>query len=193
MNRTRFDENIVMGIVGGGIVSVLSAAFETDIHKELSGIGVMVFAVIYAGVMRMSRKKRMSMEQTWEENRESVVRFFLSAVDDDVIAMTHIFEKLELKGFDFNKESGEIDSSYFEDIDYNMFEGRFDKLPLLQNILGFITYEQHLAVYNYLKYSKMFIDCIYDEQKYKRNLLILREEQAKKMLELFNDEVESHS
>lgn len=191
MNRRRFDENIVIGILSGGIVSVLSEAVQHNIVAEIGGLACLIFALGYALSVKFKKKQSIEFEQVWEENRNFIVNSFLSVVDDDFTIMNDIFERLELEGFDFNTESNEVNFGGLQNIDYNTIKERFDKFPSFQNVLGFITSKQYDAVYNYLRYSVMFSNFL-EKQNYRQDLLKSREEQAKKILELFNDEINNH-
>ncbi|MDE2591058.1 MAG: hypothetical protein KGL95_15480, partial [Patescibacteria group bacterium] len=182
----------IVSVLSGMIMGVTSTTQIVDVRPAYAGFVSVFFALCYA-LFYARGKKRINLEQIWEENRESVVKFFLTVVDDDVNSMTPILEKLELEGFDFNSESSIISLRVLGDNDYYMFKERFDKLPLLQNVLGFITDEQYHAVYDYLKYSKMFVDFLYNEQTYKRDPLKFRAEQAQKILDLFSGEEKNHS
>jgi hypothetical protein len=185
-----FDENIIIGVLSGGIVSVLSEAVQRNVIAEAGGLACVVFALGYAIYVKLINKKQTEFEQIWKENRKSVLNSLLSKVDDDFLVMNEIFEKLELQGFDFKTESNKINFEDLVNINYDSIKERFHGLPPFQNILGFITSDQYDAVSNYLMYSMMFTEP-FDKQNY-HDILKSRKEEAKKILEFFSDEVNNH-
>src|SRR5438309_6937185 len=120
MRNRSVDRNMVIAIACGGFViaiyGILQTAFRfwfihtilfEDYIKEtivttFAGFTVMLFAVVYGAVILS--KKQANFEQIWEENCKSMVKLFLSAVDDDFIIMNRIFEKLDSEGFDSSRE-----------------------------------------------------------------------------------------
>lgn len=204
MGKRSFDQGLIIGLVSGGFVLIVNEIIQgllrfsftnvlsydsNEYSAMFGGIVILLIALIVAII---TKRKTLDFEQTWERNHESVVKYFLSMIDDDVDTMNWIFEKLKSEGFDFNKESSKLTVGDLRTVDYEKIKGNFNEMPLLQNVLGVITYEQYHAVYDYLKYSTMFVDLL-DKQNYQKNLLELRSEQAKKILELFNGEEKNHS
>lgn len=208
MDRLSLEQSIVVAIMSGGLVILLAGVFEAffkfSVTRELSsdsyqhdinlaifvGVPVILFSLFLA-IYYALRKKQITIDQVWENNRKSIVKYCLSLIDVDVSTMNWFFQKLESEGFDFNKDSDKLTVGIFRDIDYSSVKEDFDKFPLLQNALGFITYEQYMAIYDYLRYSMMFADLL-EKQNYQKNFLELREKQAKKILELFSGEENNH-
>ncbi len=191
---------MVIAIISGGFVVTFQAAahqlfgyfpnIPSEITKEYSGIAVVLFGFSCAMIL-VIRKNKSRYEQKWEENRKSIVKFMLSAVDEDFIAMKPIIEKLQSRGFDFNNENETVTLEDVNEINPNAFKDRFDKLPIIQNVLGFITHEQYCTLYNYMKDSSLFIDYLC-KQNYRKELLESRAEEAKKIIEFFGYEENDH-
>lgn len=193
--------DMAIAITGGGFVVALQAIIESlfgyssdhqrqIIIQEYAGVAIVLFGLGYA-ILVAKQKNQPNHEQTWEENQRSIVNFILSAFDDDFNAMQPIFEKLESRRFDFKNECEIVALEDVKQINPNTFRERFDKLPLIQNVLGFITFEQYSALYNYLKYSSLFIDSLC-KQNYRKDLVELRGYEAKKIVEFFPNEEKNH-
>jgi len=189
VDKRSFDQSFVIAIFSGGIVFGLSSILDTwyrfSITQELStdtyrdeinlaifvGLPIMLFALFYA--IFTLRKKQFTIDKIWEDNHKSVVKHCLSLIDDDFTVMNWVFQKLESENFDFSRDSDTLTLGILNDVDYSSVKERFDEIPLLKNALGFITYDQYMAIYDYLRYSAMFIDLL-DKQNYQKSLLSLR-------------------
>ncbi|MGI0102717.1 MAG: hypothetical protein ACREA7_09010 [Nitrosotalea sp.] len=192
--------DMVIAITSGGFVvalqSIMESLFGSSSNPKsitiqmYAGVTIVLFGLTCA-ILLSIQKKQPRREQIWEENRKSIVNFILCTFDDDFNSMKTIFQKLESRGFNFDNEKEEVTLEDIDQINPKIFKERLDKLPLIQNILGFITYEQYSALYDCMNYSSSFIDSLC-KQSYKKDLLQSRANEAKKIAEFFSNEEKEH-
>jgi len=151
---------------------------------------VIPISVSYAITYHFKHKVKTQHEKTWEKNRESVIWFCLSTIDNEKFLMKMVSDDLKRQNIDLSKDRVMVEkkesSKYSNDI-----EQQIERLPEFSNALGFITHNQYLAILAYLKNSSQF--CKYFEDGvYEKFLLTKREKLAKNILELFPKEEEKH-
>ncbi len=192
---------MVIAITSGGFVVALQAIIESIfgsssnpqqkiLIQTYAGMAIVLFGFVCAMWLVVIKNPRKH-EQTWEENRNSIVKSILSYMDDDVITMKPIFQKLESREFNFNNQYEEVTLEDIDEINPDVFKDRFTKLTLIQNVLGFITYEQYSTLSNYMNNSSLFIESLY-KQNYRKDLLQSRADEAKKIVGFFTNEEKNH-
>jgi hypothetical protein len=158
----------------------------------LWGIGNLIaIAIAYMIAYHFKYKVKTQQEITWEKNRESVIWYSLSTIDNETIFMGLAFSYLTQKGIDFNEEEIYFKPDKTNLINHKSIQGQIDRLPGFSNALGFMTHEQYTAITDYLGYSFAFMKSL-KKGFYQKLLLRLRSEKARQILDLFPGEEERH-
>lgn len=156
------------------------------------GIGNLIaIGIAYGIAYHFKYKVKTQQEIIWERNRESLIWYSLSTMDNDVIFMNAAFTYLEWQNLDFSEETVYIETGNTNLINHLSIQGQIDRLPTFSNALGFMTHKQYDAITEYLGYSLSFMKSL-EEGIYQKFLLELRAEKAKEVLELFPDQEKIH-
>lgn len=207
MDKQTFDKTIMLSIVTGGIVVAMYGVLEISLKfmfthtlsfedyrndtltTTFAGLTVSIIGLFY-GIITL-RKKHVTIEHVWQKNRESLIWYSLSTIDNEVIFMSGVFTYLGWQNFDFNQETAYVEIEKTNLINPLAIQGQIDRLPSFSNALGFMDHRQFIAIIDYLAYSLGFIKNL-ENGDYQSYLLVLRAEKAREILDLFPDEVSKH-
>lgn len=152
---------------------------------------VITIVIAFVIAHHFKYKVKTKQEITWDKNRESVVWYSLSTIDNEITFMDLVFSFLAQNNVDVSQEELFIGTGHTMAVSPQSIQEQINRLPGFSNALGFMTHEQYTAVTNYLGYSLVFIRSL-ENGSYQKMYLQLRADNARKILELFPREIEQH-